>query len=105
MKNFSVDDYLKNFPFYSNEDRRFRYVRDIALGVEAYNDILETMMQKQNIDMDEFSNDLWMKDQHVLELHSKNHMIGLHSHTPPNGTGRLTKRSLSEMSIQVISTL
>lgn len=90
LQNFSVAEYLKNFPFYTDEDRRFRYVRDIALGVKAYNEILELMMQDQNIDMNEFTNDLWMKDRHVIDLHSKNHMIGLHSHTHPTALSALT---------------
>lgn len=93
LKQFSVDEYLSNFPFYTDEDRRFRYVRDIALGVEAYNEIVETMMREQKIDMDNFTNDLWMKDQHVVDLHSKKHIIGLHSHTHPTALSALTTQA------------
>lgn len=105
LKDFSVNEYLKNFPFYTNEDRRFRYVRDIALRVEAYNVIIETMMQEQKIEMDEFTSDLWMKDHHVVDLHAKNHIIGLHSHTHPTALAALPKESQRAEYTQNFSTL
>ncbi len=89
FKNFSADQYLSQFPFYTDADKRFRFARDKALGVEAYNEILNRMMQDQNIDLQEFTHDLWMKSDHVVDLHSKNHIIGLHSHTHPTALAAL----------------
>jgi peptidoglycan/xylan/chitin deacetylase (PgdA/CDA1 family) len=83
LKNFSADQYLSQFPFYTKSDKRFRFVRDIALGVKAYNEILDLMIQDQKIDLQDFTNNLWMKGQHVVDLHSYDHIIGLHSHTHP----------------------
>ena len=90
LKDFSADQYLSQFPFYTKADKRFRFVRDQALGVKAYNEILDQMIQNHNIDLQEFTNDLWMKDEHVIELHSKEHVIGLHSHTHPTALAALS---------------
>ncbi|QDT41822.1 Polysaccharide deacetylase [Gimesia alba] len=89
LKIFFADQYLSQFPFYTEEDKRFRFVRDMALGVKAYNEILDLMIQDHKIDLQDFTNDLWMKDQHVVELHSKDHLIGLHSHTHPTALASL----------------
>lgn len=89
LKNFSADQYLSQFPFYTVADKRFRYARDIGLGVDAYNEILSMMMQEQHIDLQEFTSDLWMNRNQVIDLHSKKHVIGLHSHTHPTALANL----------------
>jgi len=83
LKNkYSHNDW-KNFPFYSENDTKFRFIRDVALGVEKYNQVMDLMMKSYNIDMQEFSSDLWMSVEHIQGLHSDGHVIGLHSHTHP----------------------
>lgn len=91
LKNFSADEYLSQFPFYTVEDKRFRFVRDIALGVKAYNEIQDLMIRDRKIDIPSFTSDLWMNKQHVFELHSKNHVVGLHSHTHPTALASLAE--------------
>ncbi|QDT90115.1 Polysaccharide deacetylase [Gimesia algae] len=89
LNEFSPATYLSQFPFYTEADRRFRFVRDHALGVDAYNHILDQMIDAQNIDLNDFSSDLWMNDRQVIALHEKNHVIGLHSHTHPTALAAL----------------
>ncbi|QDT98496.1 polysaccharide deacetylase family protein [Gimesia aquarii] len=92
LKDFSADEYLSQFPFYTNEDKRFRFVRDMALGVKAYNEIQDLMIRKRKINIQSFSSDLWMNKQQVFELHSKNHIVGLHSHTHPTALASLAAK-------------
>ena len=92
FNNFSADQYLSQFPFYTEADKRFRYARDIGLGVEAYNEILSIMIRDQKIDLQEFTSDLWMNDHQVVDLHSKEHIIGLHSHTHPTALASLAAK-------------
>lgn len=89
LSNFSPESYLSQFPFYTVEDRQFRFIRDKVLGVDAYNQILDQMILAQSIDLADFSRDLWMQEQHVVELHEKDHVIGLHSHTHPTALAAL----------------
>ena len=76
-------DYLESFPFYTENDRRFRFVRDKILGVERYNSLLESMMLKLGYCKDERRSILFMDKQDIASLSCDGHVIGLHSHTHP----------------------
>lgn len=76
-------DYLSAFPFYTDNDRRFRFVRDKILGPELYNSILETMMQSVGYSKTERRKTLFMEKIDLVSLSSEGHSIGLHSHTHP----------------------
>lgn len=82
MADYSHENW-KHFPFYTENDTRFRYIRDTALGVEKYNHLMDLMMQEREIDLADFSSDLWMRAEHIQKLHNAGHVIGLHSHTHP----------------------
>lgn len=77
-------DYLNEHPFYTADDRKFRYVRNEILGAQAYDKAMQHMMVEYNINISEFAADLWMSTEHIKDLHSKGHVIGLHSHSHPN---------------------
>lgn len=87
-------DYLSAFPFYTDNDRRFRFVRDKILGPELYNSILEVMMQSAGYSKAERRKTLFMEKEDLVSLSSQGHIIGLHSHTHP------TQIHLLEESIQ-----
>ncbi|QDU49375.1 polysaccharide deacetylase family protein [Gimesia panareensis] len=89
LRGFIPEEYLKQFPFYTNPDRQFRFVRDQVLGPAAYTEVLDLMMLAEKIDLPEFTSDLWMNDQQVLDLHDREHVIGLHSHTHPTALAAL----------------
>lgn len=80
----------KHFPFYSRNDTKFRYIRDTVLGPQKYNQLMHTIMSDFNINMAEFTSDLWMKSEHVREIHNKGHVVGLHSHTHPTAIAKLS---------------
>ncbi len=84
-------DFLRNFEFYSKEDKQFRYVRDIMLGPKNYESIMSLMMSECDIDIDKFAQGLWMREDHLKDLDSKGHIVGLHSHSHPTLVALLTK--------------
>ena len=89
LKGFIPGEYLKQFPFYTEPDRQFRFVRDQVLGPNIYTEVLDLMMQAEKIDLPEFTSDLWMNEQQVIDLHAQQHVIGLHSHTHPTALSAL----------------
>ena len=89
-KQFERLDYLAASPFYSNEDRWFRYLRDRVLGKKKYEKIMLRMMCDLNFNIDEVVSQLWMTNQHLSELFGDGHTIGLHSYTHPTLIEQLT---------------
>jgi peptidoglycan/xylan/chitin deacetylase (PgdA/CDA1 family) len=80
---FDPHSYLTEFPFYSNADKRFRFVRDRVLGARHYPMLIDSMMQEAGFDIRRCARSLWMDDPAVLSLHEAGHVIGMHSHTHP----------------------
>jgi len=84
VSNFSGLDYLREFSYYSDNDRLFRYLRDMVLGRQTYYKAMDHM-----IDNDAFysravaSEMLFMKEAHIKDLQANGHEIGLHSYSHP----------------------
>ncbi|MEO5345175.1 MAG: polysaccharide deacetylase family protein [Magnetococcus sp. YQC-9] len=76
-------DYLAEFPFYTSNDRIFRYLRDKVLQEGAYDRVMQAMMRQHGYDPVVASRRLWMRPEQVAALHRAGHAIGLHSHTHP----------------------
>jgi len=74
--------YLAEFLFYSEGDRKFRYVRDRILGPEAYNEVMVKMI-KEITSLEALSCGLWMQDPDLVGLVATGHVIGLHSYSHP----------------------
>lgn len=89
LQNYNKNTYLKQFSFYSDDDRKFRYIRDISLGTKNYTKVMALMLKKDGIDLAKFSEDLWLNKEHVAKLAEKDHIIGLHSHTHPTAFSKL----------------
>ena len=105
LKNFAPHKYLIESPFYSPEDKKFRFIRDVILGDEPYHNIMSDMIESHNIDIIEFSNNLWLQEKHIKDLHSKGHIIGLHSHSHPTVLSNLTFLQQSQEYIQNYETI
>ncbi len=78
-----------HFPFYTENDTRFRFIRDNVLGAERYDEIMAVMMEKAGVAAGDLAEGLWMTAAHIRRLHDDGHMIGLHSHTHPTAMARL----------------
>lgn len=89
LQDFSPAAYLPEAPFYSDEDRVFRFVRDDVLGPEAYEDVMDSMIAAAGIDLSALARDIWMSPRDLRELRTRGHIIGLHSHTHPTKIERL----------------
>lgn len=83
MGSFPSDQYLAEFPFYTTEDRRFRFVRDKILGPMAYREVMDSMIQGKDLTYEALAQGLWMDHQKLLDLSSTGHVVGLHSYTHP----------------------
>lgn len=75
--------YLDNFPFYSSEERRFRFIRDKVLNPQDYELIMWHMIDQSGFDVESAKKSLWMSTEDVKRLEAAGHSIGLHSHTHP----------------------
>jgi len=95
--NRSVDGYnpklfLKEFPFYSESDRFFRYLRDVTLGLQNYQTIMLNLMDARGFKSEEIVKYLWMSESNISELENCGNIIGLHSHSHPTQIHRLDFR-------------
>lgn len=76
-------DYLSEFKFYSEEDRKYRYLRDKVLKTAQFNQIMHQLMKEKNVTPEELTKDLWLANNHLRVLEKEEHIIGLHSHSHP----------------------
>ncbi|QQG42902.1 MAG: polysaccharide deacetylase family protein [Candidatus Giovannonibacteria bacterium] len=74
---------LADFPFYSVNDVRFRFLRDKVLGKEDYEKIMNTMLKDYGLDKKEMSKSLWMSNRNLKYLSDNGHIVGLHSYSHP----------------------
>ncbi len=93
LMGFVPEKYLVDFPFYTIEDRIFRYIRNEILTEKEFDEIMTIMMQKHNINKDDLIKNLWLTPFHIKSLYNDGNIIGLHSHTHPM---RIDKLSYSE---------
>jgi peptidoglycan/xylan/chitin deacetylase (PgdA/CDA1 family) len=90
MEEFNPRAYLAGFPFYTDEDRKFRFLRDEVLGPARYHAVMEQLIAEKEFDVKSAARGLWMDDRCVRELHAAGHVIGLHTHTHPTRVEHLS---------------
>jgi len=82
--------YLSAYPFYSENDKWFRYLRDQYLGHEKYTNIMLELISEKGFDINHIKNDFYMREDEVLKLHENGHVVGLHSYSHPTQMSKLT---------------
>ena len=88
LKKFDSKNYLSEFSFYTREDKIFRYVRNNLLGEKNYYEIMESMIKKFKMPLNQkLHQNLWMSPNEIKILNDSGHIIGLHSHTHPTRMG------------------
>jgi len=92
LSTFSPSEYLGNFPFYSDEDRTFRFLRDEVLGPERYNRVMELIIADSGFVAETLRGKLWLDDHHLRRLQAEGHIVGLHSFTHPTRLENLPAR-------------
>ena len=85
--------YLIEYKFYTKEDRKFRFCRDIILQKEEYNLIVEKMMRLKKYKKKNRKKYLFMNVDDIKKISKKGHIIGLHSHSHPTRMDKLNYKS------------
>lgn len=86
------ESYLADFPFYTYEERKFRYLRDEVLGPSRYSAVMWSMIDEDSsFDVQEVKGRLWMGSSDLESLLSEGHSIGLHSHSHPTRIDHLPR--------------
>jgi peptidoglycan/xylan/chitin deacetylase (PgdA/CDA1 family) len=97
LTNYKVD-YLSSYPFYTNNDRKYRFLRDKVLN-EKYFDVVLRMMEAKDYSISTRKEYLFMSIDNLKKLHESSHTIGLHSHSHPTTMQKLSfKEQLDEYS-------
>jgi peptidoglycan/xylan/chitin deacetylase (PgdA/CDA1 family) len=91
LRDFRPDSYLAAFPFYTTNDRIFRYLRDDVLGPERYHLLMGEMIAASGFNSSAIAKQLWMTDEHLLNLHDEGHLVGLHSYSHPTRLAELSR--------------
>jgi peptidoglycan/xylan/chitin deacetylase (PgdA/CDA1 family) len=77
-------DHLADFPFYSTQERQFRFMRDSVLGPAIYAEVMWGLIDAHDdFNLQAVINQLWMSVADLKALISAGHSIGLHSHSHP----------------------
>jgi peptidoglycan/xylan/chitin deacetylase (PgdA/CDA1 family) len=76
-------EYLKAYPFYTHNDKWFRYLRDHTLGKERYEEVMRTLMRSHGFEPKNVLAKLWMNNQSLRDIQSDGHLLGLHSYSHP----------------------
>lgn len=91
VSNEEVGNYLSSFPFYTFNDRKYRYIRDLLLTQNQYEELVKYMMQECGWFGDSYLNKIWLNAVQIKELAGDDNCIGLHSHTHPFNFKSLSK--------------
>lgn len=90
IKVFESKDYLGAFPFYSQNDKLFRYLRDQVFGPNRYQKIMLSMMSESDFSPQDIVHGIWMSENNLKGLAKDGHIIGLHSYDHPTQMSKLS---------------
>ncbi len=91
LEAFDPATYLRECGFYSNNDRRFRYLRDQLLGADRYHRVMRSMLDSGGLQGRAHA--LMMDAEDIARLSAAGHVIGLHSHSHPTRIDVLDRAS------------
>jgi peptidoglycan/xylan/chitin deacetylase (PgdA/CDA1 family) len=86
-------DIYESFPFYSENDKVFRFFRDKILGPSNYNLIMIDLMKKRMFDTSKVPTKVFMTVPQLEQLNRNGHALGLHSDTHPTQIHSLPKEA------------
>jgi peptidoglycan/xylan/chitin deacetylase (PgdA/CDA1 family) len=94
MSRFSRErEIYDGFPFYTENDKIFRFFRDKILGPSDYNLIMIDLMNQKMFDTSEVPTKVFMTVSQLEQLNRKGHKLGLHSDTHPTQIQSLSKEA------------
>ena len=83
-------NYLNAFPFYTESDKWFRYLRDQVLGVQKYEQLMLHLMTTKGFSPSLIIKDLWMSEDDLKDISKRGHLVGLHSYSHPTQMSKLS---------------
>jgi len=83
-------NYLASSPFYTDNDKWFRYLRDRVLGTKKYEELMRELMVTTNFSPREIIKRLWMSEDNLKEIYKQGHLVGLHSYSHPTRMSELS---------------
>ena len=86
----SLGNYLSAFPFYTENDKWFRYLRDQYLGNDKYKNVMLEIISDKGVNINEVKKNLWMREDELLKIHEHGHVVGLHSYSHPTQMSKMT---------------
>ena len=89
-KKLIIQEKKNKFPHYSEEDIKFRLVRDQLLGKTEYEKLMLEMMKIKNFDPKTIKSEIFFNKVDVINLNKLGHSIGLHSHSHPTSFKELS---------------
>jgi peptidoglycan/xylan/chitin deacetylase (PgdA/CDA1 family) len=84
------EEYLLQFIFYTENDRRFRFFRDHIAGPKLYYQIMDAMLDSAGYDRKSRAKELFMGVKEIKKLAEDGHEIGLHSYSHPTKINSLS---------------
>lgn len=101
-KSYKNLNYLIDYPYYSNSDKWYRYLRDIVFNDERYHKLMNTLIKNLKFNIKSVFNKIWMTEKQVKFLFEEGHEIGLHSYNHPT---RISKLSYEEQKTEYSNNL
>ena len=83
LQEYKKLNYLSSFPYYTENDKWFRFLRDEVLGRNRYSEIMTEMITKSKFNSNAVLADLWMSEDNIRDIAENGHTIGLHSFSHP----------------------
>lgn len=82
--NKKLEDFVNagklQYPFYSVNDLKYRFIRNYVLTKNDYENLMEGIMAEMNVSMKKIAKELWLTNFHIRKLSKEGHNIGLHSY-------------------------
>jgi len=93
LQGFQPGTYLANAPYYSDNERIFRFLRDNVFVDNQYDTIMNLLMSERKFNPNDVMDELFMTTADIQLLQQKGHEVGLHSHGHPTTMHKLSKQT------------
>jgi|TARA_Y100000389_G_C17470072_1_gene529574 peptidoglycan/xylan/chitin deacetylase (PgdA/CDA1 family) len=95
-KDFNQRSYLSEFDFYSDLDRKLRYIRDFVISLNQYEEGIKELLNIKNTNISDLVKDTYIGKEKLKKINQSGHVIALHSHSHPTNLGSLKKEEQFE---------
>lgn len=94
-ENSKYEDWKNNFSliasFYSENDLKYRYARDVLLGPTKYYSTVEKIIKSRNLSLVDLTSELWLTESNLQFLSKEGHTLGMHSYDHPTNLKKLNE--------------